>query len=75
MSEPREGEVPPAGEELHIPRSSWLPVLTALGLTLALVGVTTGIQYTIIGGVIVLPVLYRWLRSAREEMSELPPGH
>ena len=74
MSEP-EGDVPPAGEELHMPRPSWYPVLLAVGLTLALIGVTLGIELTIIGLLIAIPVLVRWIRSAREEMSELPPGH
>jgi len=65
----------PTGEQLHMPRSSWLPVLLAVGLTLALVGVTVSIVFTIIGLLITIPVLVRWIRSAREEMSELPPGH
>jgi len=66
---------PPSGEQLHVPRPSWLPVLLAVGLTLALVGVTVSIVFTIIGLLIAIPVLVRWIRSAREEMGELPPGH
>jgi Flp pilus assembly protein TadB len=68
-------DTPPTGEQLHVPRASWLPVLLAVGLTLALVGVTVSIVFTIIGLLITLPVLVRWIRSAREEMGELPPGH
>ena len=74
MTEPHE-EAPPPGEQLHMPRPSWLPVLLAVGLTLALVGVTVSIVFTVIGLVIALPVLVRWIRSSREEMGELPPGH
>ena len=68
-------DTPPTGEQLHLPRTSWLPVLLAVGLTLALVGVTVSIVFTIIGLLITIPVLVRWIRSAREQMSELPPGH
>lgn len=71
----RDDNVPPTGEQVHLPRPSWLPVLLAVGLTLALVGVTISIVFTIIGLLIALPVLVCWIRSAREEMGELPPGH
>ena len=74
MSEPDE-KVPPTGEQLHMPRPSWLPVLLAVGLTLALIGVTISIVLTIVGLLITLPVLVRWIRSTREDMGELPPGH
>jgi hypothetical protein len=73
MSEP-DGEIPPTGEELHIPKPS-LPPLAAVGLTLALIGVTLGIVFTIIGLLIAIPVIVLWIRSAREELAELPPGH
>ena len=65
----------PVGEQVHMPRPSWLPVLLAVGATLALIGVTISIIFTIIGAVIALPVLVRWIRSTHEEMGELPPGH
>jgi hypothetical protein len=74
MSEPGGGETPPTGEQVHMPRSSWLPVLLAVGLTLALIGVTLGIEISIVGLLITITVLVRWIRSARQEMSELPPG-
>jgi hypothetical protein len=74
VSEPDE-KVPPTGEQLHMPRPSWLPVLLAVGLTLALIGVTISIVLTIVGLLITLPVLVRWIRSTREDMGELPPGH
>jgi hypothetical protein len=70
-----DGEIPPTGEQLHMPRPSWLPVLTAAGVMIALVGVTLGIPFIVIGLLIAVPTIVRWVRSAREEMSELPPGH
>jgi hypothetical protein len=74
MSEP-DGDVPPTGEQLHLPSPSLLPLLLAVGLTLALIGATLGIVFTIVGALIAIPVLVRWIRSAREETAELPPGH
>ena len=70
-----DGEIPAAGEQVHVPRASWLPVLTAAGLTLALVGVTLGIPFVVVGLLIAVPSIVRWIRSARAEMGELPPGH
>ena len=68
-------DLPPTGEQLHMPRPSWLPVLLAVGLTLALIGVTLSIVITVVGLLITLPVLVLWIRSVRDDMGELPPGH
>jgi hypothetical protein len=70
-----EPDVPPAGEEIHIPEPSLMPVLLAVGITLAVVGITTFIELTVIGVVLSLAVLVRWLRGARVELEELPPEH
>ena len=48
MSQP-DSDVPPAGEQVHMPKSSLLPLLTTVGVTLALVGVTLGLPYLIVG--------------------------
>ena len=70
-----EDDAPPIGEQLHLASPSLYPVLLAVGLTLALVGVTVSIVFTIAGLLITIPVLLRWVRSARHEAAELPPGH
>jgi hypothetical protein len=67
-----EPEVPPAGEEIHLSEPSVLPVLTALGVTLALVGVTTYIELTIGGGLLALGCAVRWIKGTRREIDELP---
>ena len=69
---PLEPQVPPAGEEIHLPGPSILPLLTALGVTLALVGITTFIELTIIGGLITLYAVVRWIKETRSEIDELP---
>ncbi len=65
-------QAPPVGEEIHLPGPSILPVLTALGITLALVGITTFIELTVIGGVLTIGCLMRWIKDTRHEVDELP---
>ena len=66
---------PQAGEQIHVPTPSLYPLLLAVGLTLSLVGITTTLILTGIGILITVPTLVRWIRSARADYSELPPGH
>jgi hypothetical protein len=65
-------EVPPAGEEVHLPGPSILPVLTGVGITLALVGVTTFPVLSIIGGVLTIGCVVRWIKDTRHDIDELP---
>ena len=67
--------VPPPAEAIHMPEPSYLPFALTIGIALALLGILTGIIVTAIGLIIVLVVLVRWIRSAREEMNELPLEH
>jgi hypothetical protein len=69
---PLEPEVPPAGEEIHLPGPTILPALTALGVTLMLIGVTTFIELTVIGGILTVACVVRWIKDTRREIDELP---
>jgi len=69
---PLDPEVPPPGEEIHLPGPSILPVLTAVGVTLALVGITTMFPLTVIGVLLTLGCVVRWLKDTRHEIDELP---
>jgi hypothetical protein len=69
---PLDPEIPPAGEEIHLPGPSILPLLTAIGVTLALVGVTTMIELTVIGVLLTLVCVWRWIKDTRHEIDELP---
>lgn len=69
---PLDPEVPPAGEEIHLPGPSVLPVLTGVGITLALVGVTTMIELTVIGVLLTLGCIWRWIKDTRHDIDELP---
>jgi hypothetical protein len=69
---PLDPEIPPVGEEIHLPGPSILPILTAFGITLALVGVTTMIELTVIGVLLTVYCVARWIKETRHEIDELP---
>jgi hypothetical protein len=69
---PLDPEIPPAGEEIHLPGPSILPLLTAVGVTLALVGVTTMFPLTVIGVLLTLACVWRWIKDTRRDIDELP---
>ena len=69
---PLDPEIPPAGEEIHLPGPSMLPVLTAVGITLALVGITTFIELTVVGVIMTVVCIWRWVGDTRREIEELP---
>jgi len=54
---------PPVGELIHLPEPTMVPVLTAAGITLILVGITTTIAVSLIGAIIVTSTLGKWIRA------------
>jgi hypothetical protein len=68
-------EAPPAGEAIHLPGPSYLPAITAAGISIAVVGVVIWWILIVIGVVIAGVAIWRWIREAREEMAELPLQH
>jgi hypothetical protein len=70
-----DAEAEPAGEAVHLPGPSYLPVLTAFGISIAVVGVVIWWVLVVIGGLIALVAIIRWIRETREEISELPLEH
>ncbi len=72
---PIDPELPPVGEEVHLPGPSLLPLLTAVGITLALVGITTMIELTVIGVILTVWSVARWIKDTRREIDELPLEH
>jgi hypothetical protein len=69
------GRLPQPTEEVHLPDPSYLPVLLAVSVWVALVGVTISWIMTGVGAVVFLVVLFRWIGQARREMRELPLEH
>ena len=72
---PLDPEVPPPGEEIHLPGGSIQPVLLAVAITVALVGVTTNIALVIAGAIVTVCVIVAWIRDTRRDIDELPLDH
>ncbi len=72
---PLDPEVPPTGEEIHLPGPSIQPLLLTIGITVALVGVTTSVVLVIAGLILTVVVILRWIADTRREVSELPLDH
>ena len=69
---PLDPDIPPAGEEIHLPGPSLLPIITALGLTLLVIGLTTFVILSIAGGLILIICISQWIKDTRREIDELP---
>jgi len=72
---PLDREIPPAGEEIHLPSGSLQPLLLTVGITSALVGVTTWPALLVGGLILTVVVLFRWIVDARRELDALPVHH
>lgn len=68
-------QIAPPAEAIHMPEPSYLPFALTIGITTALVGLILWWPIVVIGLLIVIPVLFLWIRSARQEMTELPLEH
>ena len=68
-------ELPPVGEEIHLPDPSIQPFLLALGIACFIVGLTWKTWLLIFGAILTLVVIGFWIRDARRELDELPLEH
>jgi hypothetical protein len=68
-------EAPPVGEEIHLPGPSFVPLLNAFGVAVALVGLALGRGLMILGLAIFLVTLVRWIRETRRDIDQLPREH
>ena len=66
---------PPAGEELHLPGPSLLPLLAAIAITLIVVGTTISLIISIVGLVALVVIVWLWVRDTRRDVAELPEEH
>lgn len=71
-----ERQLPPVGEEIHLPGPSAQPLMLAVGSTIALIGVTKDTPVIfIIGIAVVLITLFLWIRDAIAEYKATPDHH
>jgi hypothetical protein len=62
----------PAGEEIHLPGPTPLPLITAVAVTLMVVGTTLSWVLTGAGAVLFGWSAVRWIRETRGSIAELP---
>jgi hypothetical protein len=70
-----EHDVPPVGEEIHLPGPSLLPVLSAVAITAMVIGTTLSWYISIAGLVLFLATTIVWIRDTRRDIDELPEEH
>ena len=66
---------PPAGEQLHLPGPSIKPFITAIAITLVVIGTTINIIISIVGLVVLVVVVLMWVGDTRRDIAELPEEH
>jgi hypothetical protein len=66
---------PPVGEEIHLPGPSLLPLLSAVSVTLIVVGTTVTWYLSAIGGILFVVTTVMWIRDTRRDINELPDEH
>jgi hypothetical protein len=76
MSEPRDyRDVPPVGEEVHMPAPSALPLINAAALAITIVSITISWWVVGLAGLVFLFTSIRWIRDVRRDIDELPLDH
>ena len=69
------GTVPPAGEEIHMPAASMLPLVNAAGLAGAIVCITLSWWLVIFFMIIFLWTTIIWIGDTRREIAAMPLDH
>jgi hypothetical protein len=68
-------QAPPTGEQLHLPGPSIKPFMTAIAVTLIVIGTTINIILSIVGLIALVILVLLWVGDTRRDISELPEEH
>jgi hypothetical protein len=68
-------QAPPAGEEIHMPPPSVLPLINAAALAVAIISLT--ISWWLVGAALIvfIATAVRWIRDVRRDIADLPLDH
>jgi hypothetical protein len=61
-----------AREQIHLPGNTLVPFYTALGITIALLGLILSWPFVAVGGAITAVSVYLWIKAAAEDYERLP---
>ena len=67
--------IAPAGEEVHMPAPSALPLINAAALALTIVSLTLSWWLVGFGAIVFLVTTVRWIRDVRRDIDALPLEH
>jgi hypothetical protein len=70
-----EAGAPPAGEAIHMPEPSVLPLINAAGLALAIVSLTLTWYLVAAGLLVFLGTAIKWIADVRRDIDQLPLEH
>jgi hypothetical protein len=70
-----EDNVPPAGEDIHLPGPSVLPLLSAIAITCMVIGLTISWWFSIFGVVLFVITTVIWVRDTHRDIDALPEEH
>ena len=70
-----DNDVPPAGEDIHLPGPSLLPLLSAIAITCMVIGLTISWWFSIFGVVLFVVTTVIWVRDTRRDIDDLPEEH
>jgi hypothetical protein len=73
-TEPDE-RTPPAGEEIHLPGPSLLPIISAVAITAIVVGTTIWWVWSAVGGLVLIICVFRWVSDTSRDIASLPEEH
>jgi hypothetical protein len=68
-------DTPSVGEEIHLPGPSLLPLLSAMSITMIVIGTTIALFISIAGLILFLVTTVIWVRGTRRDIDELPEEH
>ena len=75
MSELEHRPVPPAGEEIHMPEPSLIPLVNSAALAIAIVSITLSWYVVALGGLVFLITTIKWIADVRRDIDALPLEH
>ena len=67
--------IAPAGEEVHMPEPSALPLINAAALAIAIVSITISWWLVAVAALIFLATAIRWIRDVKRDIADLPLEH
>ena len=65
-------ELPAVGEEIHLPGPTLIPFITAIAITLVVIGTTINPIFSAVGLIVFVGCVYRWVKDTRRDVAELP---